>query len=594
MIMTHTINVDLIRNSIQNPIDIVQGDSARSLEFVLKTGKQKWKVPENATALIRYSKPDYTSGVYDTLPDGSIAYTIKGNCVTVALAPQVTTAIGPVRLAISVICGHEEITTFSIPINVVACPGARIENSEDYLNIHRFVPITGWAPDMYLGTDAEGRVIAKPMDLGKNRLTEEQISALDHLFQAVAYVKSDVSKEYTAFQHAFGIGIPATAIRLSPTELKFTANGSQKVDAVVEPAETTDVLIWSTDNDQVAVVENGIVTPVGNGNCKIEAHAGSVSAACTVNVSVSNIVTYTVTSSLKNCTSDNSTVSVVQGEAYTAQLTADQGYTMDGALVQVSVGGIDVTDTAYSAGRIDIRDVTGDIAITASAVKCGSMDVRLVKSVITDGKAWIDTGFVYDAYKYRLEFGLEFPDYNAAYEYMGINMYNYGTAYKQFVFKANYNNSKADSQYVMCNGKTIGSTLDFTNGQNICNIALHEVWTHKEWKLYFEEEHKTQPTYPWYKDRTFDLDTGADPATLPIMPIGLFKTVYTKDAQGTPAVPIAGTKWYYFRVYDMETNQLLVDIRPAVRGAEVGMYDVVASKFISASDGTLTYEEAGV
>ena len=75
--------------------------------------------------------------------------------------------------------------------------------------------------------------------------------------------------------------------------------------------------------------------------------------------------TYTVTNTLTHVTTSNIAVSVEENSEYTATLTADEGYEIDSATV--TMGGVDITATAYSAGSISISAVTGDLVITASA-----------------------------------------------------------------------------------------------------------------------------------------------------------------------------------------------------------------------------------
>lgn len=78
--------------------------------------------------------------------------------------------------------------------------------------------------------------------------------------------------------------------------------------------------------------------------------------------------TYTVTNTLTNVTTSNSTASVIGGVSYSATLTAKSGYTLTGGTVKVTMGGTDITSSAYSNGKIAITQVTGNIVITASAV----------------------------------------------------------------------------------------------------------------------------------------------------------------------------------------------------------------------------------
>ena len=74
-----------------------------------------------------------------------------------------------------------------------------------------------------------------------------------------------------------------------------------------------------------------------------------------------------VTQTLLNVSSTFVGSSIISGQAFTATLTPDTGYTMAG--VVVTMGGVDVTATAYnsSTGVVSIANVTGNIIITASA-----------------------------------------------------------------------------------------------------------------------------------------------------------------------------------------------------------------------------------
>lgn len=76
-----------------------------------------------------------------------------------------------------------------------------------------------------------------------------------------------------------------------------------------------------------------------------------------------------ITNSLSHVSNSNAAVSVEDGAAYTATLTADSGYTMGNVVIKMS--GTDITSTAYTAstGAISIAKVTGDVTITAVATK---------------------------------------------------------------------------------------------------------------------------------------------------------------------------------------------------------------------------------
>ena len=77
----------------------------------------------------------------------------------------------------------------------------------------------------------------------------------------------------------------------------------------------------------------------------------------------------TITNNLTNATSSNAAVSINKSSSYTATITAADGYTLDGATVTVTMGGTDITSSAYADGVINIPNVTDDIVITITAKK---------------------------------------------------------------------------------------------------------------------------------------------------------------------------------------------------------------------------------
>lgn len=73
-----------------------------------------------------------------------------------------------------------------------------------------------------------------------------------------------------------------------------------------------------------------------------------------------------ITQSLTNCTIDGKKA-VIDGQDYVATIIANDGYTLEGGTVTITMGGKDMS-SYYSDGRIAIPNVTGDIVINAVAV----------------------------------------------------------------------------------------------------------------------------------------------------------------------------------------------------------------------------------
>lgn len=101
-----------------------------------------------------------------------------------------------------------------------------------------------------------------------------------------------------------------------------------------------------------------------------------------------NITTYTVTNNLTNITS-NGVTNVNEGASYSATLTPISGYTIN--TVTITMGGIDITSTAYNNQSITISNVTGNIIITASASQA-SLSGNLINIIGYQDNTRVGTG----------------------------------------------------------------------------------------------------------------------------------------------------------------------------------------------------------
>lgn len=73
---------------------------------------------------------------------------------------------------------------------------------------------------------------------------------------------------------------------------------------------------------------------------------------------------YTITNNLSHATNSNTTTSVEKNSSYSANITANSNYRIK--TVTVTMGGVNITNTAYSNGRINISSVTGNVVITVT------------------------------------------------------------------------------------------------------------------------------------------------------------------------------------------------------------------------------------
>lgn len=108
--------------------------------------------------------------------------------------------------------------------------------------------------------------------------------------------------------------------------------------------------------------------------------------------------THSLAQALSGCASSVSATSVNDGEPLSCTLTADEGRRLDS--VTVSMGGTDITSSAYASGTIKIASVTGDVTITATTAEIStshSITTNLSHVTISNSTASVDKNGSYSA-----------------------------------------------------------------------------------------------------------------------------------------------------------------------------------------------------
>lgn len=157
--VTTKINIDLaLKYGVPTQVNATQGDTnSRKIAISLFEHGKSWTVPANTIASVRYRKPDDTAGLYNTLPDGSVAYEIAENVVTVTLAPQMLTVPGRVMADVLLSNGEKNVATFSFIVKVEKNPlyDSNVE-SEDYYNAPLLPPVTSADAGKFLRVSEDG------------------------------------------------------------------------------------------------------------------------------------------------------------------------------------------------------------------------------------------------------------------------------------------------------------------------------------------------------------------------------------------------------------------------------------------------------
>lgn len=88
-----------------------------------------------------------------------------------------------------------------------------------------------------------------------------------------------------------------------------------------------------------------------------------------ININAEIIPVYNITRNLVNCSTNSSATTIKDGESYTETIIANDGYTLIGGNIVVTMGGIDISSSLSNTGILSINSVTGDIVINVEAVE---------------------------------------------------------------------------------------------------------------------------------------------------------------------------------------------------------------------------------
>ena len=84
--------------------------------------------------------------------------------------------------------------------------------------------------------------------------------------------------------------IKCEGITLDRSEIVFSNNTPIQLNAIVEPHDATESIVWESSDEAVATVSQGLVTPITMGTCTITATCGNHSSDCNVSVQFMSVM----------------------------------------------------------------------------------------------------------------------------------------------------------------------------------------------------------------------------------------------------------------------------------------------------------------
>lgn len=165
----------------------------------------------------------------------------------------------------------------------------------------------------YASTTGEGKFTGIPSK-DTNNIQQIRNYAVERLAYCDSYINSLVEP------------IPCTNITLNQSTLTFTSTNTQTLTSTVTPTDTTDNVVWSVNPIGICTVENGVVTPVSNGNCIITATCGSQTTTCNIVVNLPNVA-------VTSLSLDKNTLNCFLNENLNNMLTGIESSTVGSLLV---------------------------------------------------------------------------------------------------------------------------------------------------------------------------------------------------------------------------------------------------------------------
>jgi glycerophosphoryl diester phosphodiesterase len=168
----------------------------------------------------------------------------------------------------------------------------------------------------------------------------------------------------------------ATAAKVySVTEnLTGCTSSNTAVNVIEEEAYTdtfTHIIGYTLEGATVSITMGG--TDVSHYYSNGVLNIPSVTGDIVVNIVAKEkeIVKYSITRNLTNCTSSSSAVEVIEGESYTETFTPSIEYSLLSSNISITMGGTDITN-CYSNRTLTIPVVTGDVVINIEGAKLTS------------------------------------------------------------------------------------------------------------------------------------------------------------------------------------------------------------------------------
>ena len=388
----------------------------------------------------------------------------------------------------------------------------------------------------------------------------------------------DLSEDINTLETELGANI----VRYAITNNLTNATNSNTDTSIKEGFSYSASIVASN-----GYILSNVTVTMGGTDITSEVYSGgvinipSVSGDIVINAiaTISQTTMYSITNTFTNVSTDNPSTSVEENGGYSATLTPNSGYLLES--VTVTMGGVDITSSAYANGVVTISSVTGNVVITAIASEPQSEEVVLLKSITGDGASYIDTEFIIEDKTNTFELSASLASATKV-TLFGADGYNVGTSYGMTRLQ-NTNQGYLRGE-LNSGGFSNCGTWNNSGTNSLVGNQWFAVIKDGSQAIYLDAEYTTKQA----NATTTSISYGTEKEYVPI-PLYLFTSNRTSSANAS-YTPCDCTI-YFFKISN-SNGDVIHEYLPARQGTKIGMYDTVTQKFHeNKGTGTFSYEE---